>query len=171
MAETTSPKTDHHEKDVDVFVEIPRGSRAKYELDKKSGHIRLDRVLFSSVHYPADYGFVMDTLARDGDPLDALVIVEEPTFPGCVVPARPIGTLFMKDSKGEDEKILAVPVGDPRFSHIHGLEDLAPHWQKEIETFFGTYKTLEDDAVELKGWHGVETAWQVIAECRERARR
>ena len=89
---------------VDVFVEIPRGSRAKYELDKKSGRIRLDRVLHSSVHYPADYGFVMDTLGNDGDPLDAVVIVEEPTFPGCVVPARPIGTLFMRDSKGEDEK-------------------------------------------------------------------
>jgi inorganic pyrophosphatase len=106
---------------VDVFVEIPRGSRAKYELDKKSGHIRLDRVLHSSVHYPADYGFVMDTLGNDGDPLDAVVIVEEPTFPGCVVPARPIGTLFMRDSKGEDEKILAVPVGDPRFDEIRTL--------------------------------------------------
>lgn len=172
MAPTKPTDADAHGgRDVDVFVEIPRGSRAKYELDKASGHIRLDRVLFSSVHYPADYGFVMDTLAGDGDPLDALVIVEEPTFPGCVVPARPIGTLFMKDSKGEDEKILAVPVGDPRFAHIHRLEDLAPHWQKEIETFFATYKTLEDDAVELKGWHGVDTAWRVIEECRERARR
>lgn len=171
MAETVGATSDHHGEEVDVFVEIPRGSRAKYELDKTSGHIRLDRVLFSSVHYPADYGFVMDTLARDGDPLDALVIVEEPTFPGCVVPARPIGTLFMKDGKGEDEKILAVPVGDPRFSHIHTLEDLAPHWQKEIETFFATYKTLEDDAVELKGWHGVDIAWRVIAECRDRAKR
>ena len=150
MAPTTPGKPNQHAgKDVDVFVEIPRGSRAKYELDKASGHIRLDRVLFSSVHYPADYGFVMDTLARDGDPLDALVIVEEPTFPGCVVPARPIGTLFMKDGKGEDEKILAVPAGDPRFSHIH---------------------QLEDDAVELKGWHGVDTAWRVIEECRDRAR-
>lgn len=171
MAPTTPRKPRPRPKtDVDVFVEIPRGSRAKYELDKASGHIRLDRVLFSSVHYPADYGFVMDTLARDGDPLDALVIVEEPTFPGCVVPARPIGTLFMKDSKGEDEKILAVPVGDPRFSHISKLADLAPHWQKEIETFFATYKTLEDDAVELKGWHGVDIAWRIIDECRARAR-
>jgi inorganic pyrophosphatase len=103
---------------VDVFVEIPRGSRAKYELDKKSGHIRLDRVLHSSVHYPTDYGFVMDTLGNDGDPLDAVVIVEEPTFPGCVMPVRPIGTLFMSDSKGEDEKILAVPVGDPRSGRL-----------------------------------------------------
>src|SRR3981081_4002657 len=98
---------------VDVFIEIPRGSRAKYELDKGTGHIRLDRVLHSSVHYPADYGFVMDTLGNDGDPLDAVVIVEEPTFPGCVVPARPIGTLFMRDAQGEDETILPAPTGCP----------------------------------------------------------
>ena len=153
---------------VDVFVEIPRGSRAKYELDKASGRIRLDRVLHSSVHYPADYGFVIDTLAGDGDPLDALVIVEEPTFPGCVVPARPIGTLFMRDSKGEDEKILAVPVGDPRFDEIRSLGDLAPHWRLEIETFFATYKTLEADDTEVKGWHDADVAWRVIDEARAR---
>lgn len=156
---------------VDVFVEIPRGSRAKYELDKKSGRIRLDRVLHSSVHYPADYGFVMDTLARDGDPLDALVIVEEPTFPGCIVPARPIGTLFMRDSKGADEKILAVPVGDPRFDEIRRLTDLAPHWQKEIETFFATYKTLEADDTEIGGWHDEKAAWRVIEASRTRKKR
>jgi len=156
---------------VDVFVEIPRGSRAKYELDKKSGHIRLDRVLHSSVHYPADYGFVMDTLAGDGDPLDAVVIVEEPTFPGCVVRARPIGTLFMRDAKGEDEKILAVPAGDPRFDEIKRLKDLAPHWQKEIETFFATYKTLESDDIEVQGWHDEKVAWQVIEAARRRQKR
>ena len=153
---------------VDVFVEIPRGSRAKYELDKASGRIRLDRVLHSSVHYPADYGFVIDTLAGDGDPLDAVVIVEEPTFPGCVVPARPIGTLFMRDSKGEDEKILAVPIGDPRFDQITSLEDLAPHWRLEIETFFATYKTLESDDTEVQGWHGRDVAWKIIDEARAR---
>ena len=156
---------------VDVFVEIPRGSRAKYELDKKSGRIRLDRVLHSSVHYPADYGFVMDTLAGDGDPLDAVVIVEEPTFPGCVVRARPIGTLFMRDAKGEDEKILAVPAGDPRFDEIKRLKDLAPHWQKEIETFFATYKTLESDDIEVQGWHDEKVAWQVIEAARRRQKR
>ena len=156
---------------VDVFVEIPRGSRAKYELDKKSGRIRLDRVLHSSVHYPADYGFVMDTLARDGDPLDAVVIVEEPTFPGCIVPARPIGTLFMRDAKGEDEKILAVPVGDPRFDEIRRLKDLAPHWQKEIETFFATYKSLESDDTEVGGWHDEKAAWRVIEASRARKKR
>ncbi len=156
---------------VDVFIEIPRGSRAKYELDKKTGHIRLDRVLHSSVHYPADYGFVMDTLGNDGDPLDAVVIVEEPTFPGCVVPARPIGTLFMRDSKGEDEKILAVPVGDPRFDQIKTLKDLAPHWRKEIETFFRTYKSLELDETDVRGWHDKKTAWRVIEAARERQKR
>ena len=151
---------------VDVFVEIPKGSRTKYELDKKTGRIRLDRVLFSSVHYPADYGFVTDTLAGDGDPLDALVIVEEPTFPGCIVPARPIGTLLMRDSKGEDEKILAVPVGDPRFDEINELTDLSKHWLREIETFFATYKELEGDAVTLGGWQGAKTAWALIEKSR-----
>ena len=151
---------------VDVFVEIPKGSRTKYELDKKSGRIRLDRVLFSSVHYPADYGFVTDTLGGDGDPLDALVVVEEPTFPGCIVPARPIGTLLMRDSKGEDEKILAVPVGDPRFDEITQLTDLPKHWLKEIETFFATYKELEGDAVTLGGWHGANIAWSLIEKSR-----
>jgi inorganic pyrophosphatase len=151
---------------VDVFVEIPKGSRTKYELDKKTGRIRLDRVLFSSVHYPADYGFVTDTLAGDGDPLDALVVVEEPTFPGCIVPARPIGTLLMRDSKGEDEKILAVPVGDPRFDEIKELTDLPRHWLREIETFFATYKELEGDAVSLGGWKDAKTAWSLIERSR-----
>lgn len=153
---------------VDVFVEIPKGSRAKYELDKETGRIRLDRVLFSSVHYPADYGFVMDTIAGDGDPLDALVVVEEPTFPGCVVPARPIGTLLMTDEKGKDEKILAVPVGDPRFDQVKELKDLPKHWLREIENFFGTYKTLESERQEvtLGGWRGAKTAWALIEKSR-----
>lgn len=114
---------------VDVLVEIPRGSRAKYEMDQKTGRIRLDRVLFSSVHYPADYGFVMETLGGDGDPLDALIVVEEPTFPGCVVPSRPIGTLLMHDEHGDDEKILAVPVGDPRFDEVRGWHDADVAWK------------------------------------------
>lgn len=154
---------------VDVFVEIPKGSRAKYELDKETGHIRLDRVLFSSVHYPADYGFVMDTMAGDGDPLDALVVVEEPTFPGCVVPTRPIGTLIMRDDKGPDEKILGVPVGDPRFDEVRELKDLSPHWLREIESFFSTYKTLEGQEVVVTGWRGSRTAWTLIDKSRARA--
>src|SRR5438445_10193866 len=155
---------------VDVLVEIPRGSRQKYELDQKTGRIRLDRVLFSSVHYPADYGFIMDTLGGDGDPLDALVVVEEPTFPGCVVPARPIGTLFMSDEHGEDEKILTVPVGDPRFDAVRELNDLGRHWLREIETFFATYKELESTkAADVKGWHGADVAWRLIEDARARA--
>lgn len=156
------------QRSVDVFVEIPKGSRTKYELDKKSGRIRLDRVLFSSVHYPADYGFISDTLGGDGDPLDALVVVEEPTFPGCILPARPIGTLLMHDAKGADEKILGVPVGDPRFDEIRELEDLPRHWRREIETFFATYKTLEGPAgeVRLTGWRGSRVAWQLIEKSR-----
>jgi inorganic pyrophosphatase len=158
------------DRSVDVFVEIPRGSRQKYELDQKSGRIRLDRVLFSSVHYPADYGFVMDTLGGDGDPLDALVVVQEPTFPGCVVPSRPIGTLFMSDEHGEDEKILAVPVGDPRFDEVRQLNDLGKHWLREIETFFATYKELESTkAANVKGWHDADVAWRLIEGARARA--
>lgn len=154
---------------VDVFIEIPRGSRTKYELDRSSGHIRLDRVLFSSVHYPADYGFVMDTVGGDGDPLDAVVIVEEPTFPGCVVRARPVGTLFMDDEHGNDEKILAVPVGDPRFDEITRLDDLAAHWRREIETFFATYKELEQGkTAAIKGWRDADVAWRLIRESRAR---
>jgi len=155
---------------VDVLVEIPRGSRQKYELDKTTGRLRLDRVLFSSVHYPADYGFIVDTLGGDGDPLDALVVVEEPTFPGCILPARPSGTLGMRDEKGDDEKILAVPTGDPRFAEVRDLKDLSPHWLREIENFFATYKELEDKRPpKISGWHGASVARRLIAKARERA--
>lgn len=154
---------------IDVFVEIPKGSRAKYELDKATGRIRLDRVLYSSVHYPADYGFITDTMGGDGDPLDALIVVEEPTFPGCILPARPIGTLLMHDEKGRDEKILGVPLGDPRFDEVKELKDLSPHWLREIETFFATYKTLEGNSeVRVAGWRGSRTAWALIEKSRKR---
>ena len=147
---------------VEVFIEIPQGSRNKYEYDKVRRVFVLDRVLYSSVHYPTDYGFVPDTLADDGDPLDALVIVQEPTSPGCVVPARPIGMLDMHDDKGTDEKVLAVPLGDPRFEGVNTLQDISPHWLREIENFFLTYKTLEDRLTEVRGWCDVATAWEVI---------
>jgi len=120
------------------------------------------------VHYPADYGFITDTMAGDGDPLDALVVVEEPTFPGCVIPTRPIGTLIMRDKKGPDEKILGVPVGDPRFDTVLDLDDLAPHWLREIETFFSTYKELEGDHVRLAGWRKASVAWDLIDKSRKR---
>jgi inorganic pyrophosphatase len=158
---------------IEAMIEIPRGSRNKYEFDHERRIIRLDRVLYSSVHYPTDYGFIPGTLSGDGDPLDVLVIVEEPTFPGCYVRARPIGTMTMTDEKGEDEKILAVPVDDPRFSQTRDLSDLNEHWQKEITTFFRTYKELQpvERQPEVKGWEHTEAAWRVIEECRARFER
>ena len=147
---------------VEVFVEIPRGSRNKYEFDKERGLFILDRVLYSSVHYPTDYGYIPDTLADDGDALDALVIVNEPTFSGCLIPARPIGMLDMRDDKGEDEKILAVPLGDPRFDGVETLGDISAHWLREIENFFQNYKTLEDRMTEVRGWLDVADAWRAI---------
>ncbi|MHB1134313.1 MAG: inorganic diphosphatase [Chloroflexota bacterium] len=151
--------------EIEVFVEIPRGSRNKYEFDDRRGLIRLDRVLFSSVHYPTDYGFIPNTLAPDGDHLDALVVCEEPTFPGCLVPARAIGVLCMTDEKGQDDKILAVPCGDPRFDHIRDLADLPRHWLAEIANFFTTYKMLEDKATTICDWSGVDRARAIVEEC------
>jgi inorganic pyrophosphatase len=153
-----------------AFIEIPRGSRNKYEYDERTGRFLLDRVLYSSVHYPTDYGFIVETLAGDGDPLDVLVLVQEPTFPGCLIPARPLGGLDMHDEKGSDFKVLAVPVGDPRFDQVQTLADIGDHWLREIETFFATYKLLEPKQTEVHGWHDLEETRQTIAKCRERFR-
>lgn len=155
---------------ISAFVEITRGSRNKYEFDEEKGVWLLDRVLYSSVHYPTDYGWIPNTLAEDGDHLDVLVLVQESTFPGCTIPSRPLGGLDMADEAGPDFKVLAVPAGDPRFSHYQTLEDVGPHWLKEIETFFATYKMLEDKETEVLGWHGKDYAHKVIHECRERYR-
>jgi inorganic pyrophosphatase len=152
---------------IEVFVEIPRGSRNKYEIDKTRGVLVLDRVLYSSVHYPTDYGFVVGTLAEDGDALDALVVVDEPTFPGCHIMARAIGVLDMQDEKGPDQKILAVPVGDPRFASIRDLTDIDQHWLREIENFFQTYKALEDKWTDVVGWEDAAAAERVIHQARE----
>ena len=154
---------------VEIVVEIPRGSRNKYEFDHERGVFRLDRVLYSSVHYPTDYGFIPGTLSLDGDPLDVLVVVDEPTFTGCHVRVRPIGTLIMVDEKGEDEKILAAPYDDPRFTETRRLGDLSPHWPLEIATFFRTYKELQGVQTEVRDWRDVDDAWKVIEECRQRA--
>jgi inorganic pyrophosphatase len=151
-----------------AFIEIPRGSRNKYEFDEELGRLVLDRVLYSSVHYPTDYGFVPDTLAEDGDHLDILVLMQEPTFPGCIIEARPIGGLDMFDEKGADFKVLAVPVGDPRYQQVADLDSLGDHWLKEIETFFATYKLLEPKQTEVLGWHDAAFAWQMIETCRQR---
>ena len=140
--------------DVNVIVEIPKGSRNKYELDPASGRIKLDRVLYSSIHYPADYGFIDNTLAGDGDALDALVLIEEPTFPCCLIACHPIGVFLMHDEQGEDEKILCVPQADPSWNHINELEQLSPHLLREIEHFFQTYKDLEGKPTATFGWQG-----------------
>ena len=155
---------------VEVIIEIPQGSRNKYEYDHETHVIKLDRVLHSAVHYPTDYGFLPDSLSKDGDPLDFLVVVLDPTFPGCHVLVRPIGVLRMIDEKGEDEKILAVPCGDPRFENIDDIDDLPPHWLKEVENFFATYKLLEEKDTDLLGWDDAAAAEGVIADARRRHR-
>ncbi len=153
---------------VSAFIEIPRGSRNKYEFDEENGVWKLDRVLYSSVHYPTDYGWIPNTLAEDGDHLDILVLVQEPTFPGCLIEARALGGLDMADEKGSDFKVLAVPVGDPRYAHVHSLDEIGDHWLREIETFFATYKLLEPKETEVLGWHDTEYACAIIERCRQR---
>jgi inorganic pyrophosphatase len=147
---------------IEVTVEIPSGSRNKYEYDHERHRFVLDRVLYSSVHYPCDYGYVEGSLADDGDPLDVLVVISEPTFPGCVVRARPIGVLDMTDDKGHDYKVLAVAHDDPRWEGARSLDDLSQHWLREIENFFSIYKELEGRKTEVRGWLGVDDAWQII---------
>ena len=157
-----------HDEWIEAVVEIPKGSRNKYEFDHEAGVFRLDRVLYSSMHYPTDYGFIDRTLSEDGDPLDVLVIVEEPTFPGCHLRVRPIGALDMLDEKGPDEKILGVPRDDPRFTGIIELGQVQEHWTKEISSFFRTYKELQGLEVEVRAWHGAEHAWRVIRDAQSR---
>ena len=164
MAET------HEEVIVDVLVEINKGSRNKYEYDKEHGMIRFDRMLFSAVHYPSDYGFILNTLAGDGDPLDALVLVWEPTFPGCLIEAKPVGLFKMWDEKGPDEKILCVPIADPMWNEIESLDQVPSHLLREIEHFFKSYKELEEKKTGVDGWAGRDEAIQVILESQKRFR-
>ena len=151
---------------IEVLVEIPRGSRNKYEYDEKRGLLRLDRTLYSSVHYPTDYGYIPGTHADDGDHLDALIIVEEPNIAPSLVIARPIGVLRMRDDKGLDDKIICVPIADPRFADIHEFRDIASHWQLEIDQFFRTYKKLQQLDVDIYGWGDRAEAWQIIEAAR-----
>lgn len=151
--------------EVNVVVEIPRGARNKYELDKETGMLRFDRLLYSAVHYPGDYGFIPRTLADDGDPLDALVIVTEPTFPGCLMTVRPVGVFIMRDEKGVDEKILCVPKQDPLHHEYRVLHDVQPHFLKEVEHFFSIYKDLEGKATSVEGWQDLDDAHRIIGEC------
>lgn len=151
---------------VNAIIEIPKGSSNKYEIDVETGVVRLDRVLYSPLFYPYDYGFIPQTVYTDGDPLDLLVLISHPTFPGCVVEVRPIGILGMRDEKGRDDKVLAVATRDPRFSGIMSLEDMGEHTRKEIVHFFEVYKELEDKTVEVLGWEGAETAKELISRFR-----
>ena len=158
-------------KELNVFIEIPKGSPNKYELDKETGFVKYDRLLFSSVHYPGDYGFIPQTLADDDDPLDVLVITTEPTFPGCLMHVRPIGVFEMRDDKGMDEKVLCVPCADPLRSSYRSIKDVRPHYLREVEHFFEIYKELEGKKTEIHGLKDVERAHEVIMECIDRYER
>lgn len=149
----------------DILIEIPKGSRNKYEYDFELKKIRYDRMIFSSMMYPADYGFIPETLALDGDPLDVLVLVTEPTFPGCVMEVKPIGVFHMTDEKGPDEKVICVPISDPIGNKTKDLSDLNPHLIKEIEHFFKVYKDLEKKKVDVGGWGNVDQAKDIVAKC------
>lgn len=153
---------------VSVMIEIPKGSRNKYEYDKEKQKLKFDRMLFSAVHYPSDYGFIQETLAMDGDALDALVLVWESTFPGCIIDAKPVGLFKMWDEKGPDEKILCVPLSDPLWNHIESISDVPPHLLKEIEHFFSIYKELEEKKTGVEGWEDRESAIRIIKESQKR---
>jgi inorganic pyrophosphatase len=155
----------------DVTVEIPKGQRNKYELDHATGRIRLDRMLFTSTRYPADYGYIENTLGMDGDPLDALVLLEEPTFPGCLITCRAIGMFRMTDEKGGDDKVLTVPATDPRMAHFQDITDVSEFDRLEIQHFFETYKDLEPGkSVEGAEWVGRKEAEAEILASIQRAK-
>ena len=152
---------------IDALIEIPLGSKNKYELDKATGRIKLDRVLYAAMIYPAEYGVIEETLAPDGDQLDILVICNDPTFPGCTVPARVLGYLDMVDGGKLDYKLISVVDCDPRYDSVQELEDLSPFVLKEIANFFTNYKVLQGIKVEVGGFHGKEEAMAVIEACRK----
>jgi inorganic pyrophosphatase len=151
-----------------VLIEIPKGSRNKYEYDKEKKVIKFDRMLYSSMVYPCDYGFFPNTLALDGDPLDAMVLTWEPTFPGCVIDVHLVALFDMEDDKGRDQKILCVPKSDPLWNYIERVDQVPPHLFREITHFFQTYKTLEGKSVKVIGWKGLETAVTVLEEAKAR---
>ena len=155
--------------DVEVTIEIPKGQRNKYEVDHATGRIRLDRMLFTSTRYPSDYGFIEETLADDGDPLDALVLLEEPTFPGCLITCRVIGMFRMRDEKGLDDKVLCVPATDPRWKHLQDIADVPDFDRLEIQHFFEVYKALEPGkSVEGAAWADRTAAEAEVVESRKR---
>jgi len=153
---------------VRMIVEIPKNSANKYEYDSELGVFRLDRALYSPMHYPGDYGFIPGTLADDDDPMDVLALVEEPSFSGCMIAVRPLGLLDMLDQKEPDQKIIAVPNRNPRFDQWHTIDQVFPHMLREIEHFFTIYKELEGKKTEMRGWKGPREASEVIRASRER---
>jgi inorganic pyrophosphatase len=155
--------------DVDMIVEIPAGSRNKYEMDHRAGRIRLDRTLFTATAYPADYGYIPDTLGEDGDPIDAMVLLGSPTFPGCTVRVRPIGVFWMHDEHGPDAKLLCVPAGDARWETTRSIGDLPDHLLDEIRHFFDVYKDLEPGKhSDVRGWQDRADAESSLTAARER---
>ena len=162
------PVGEHPPERITAVIEIPRGSRNKYELDKATGLMKLDRVLYSAVHYPGDYGFIPRTLHEDNDPLDVLVLVKEQTFSGCMIDVRPLGVLQMRDRGEPDDKILAVPLHDPYYEEFFDIADIPRHVLKEVEYFFSTYKDLEGKRVQITGWEKSDVAMRVINESIER---
>lgn len=155
---------------IEALIEIPEGSRNKYEYDRRTGKIYFNRMLFSSIRYPTNYGLIPDTLSLDGDELDILVITSEPVFPGCYVICRPIGLLDMWDEKGGDEKVLAVPSGEPRWESLTSYTQIPASMLKEIEHFFKRYKELENIETRIGEWHDADWAYRVIDEAYERRR-
>ena len=152
---------------VTCVIEVPRNSTNKYEYDPERGIFFLDRVLYSAMHYPGDYGFIPGTLAEDGDPVDVLVLTNYPTYPGIVLRARPLAFLEMSDEKGRDQKVLAVPVDDPRYDSNRHMSTISPHRLREIEHFFDIYKELEGKKVQVENWHGLEETHAMINEARD----
>jgi inorganic pyrophosphatase len=155
---------------VNAVIEIPKGSVNKYEYDVKLQVFRLDRTLFSPVHYPGDYGFIPGTLGKDGDPLDVLVLVEAPSFSGCLIEVRPIGLLLMRDQGKDDEKILSVAESDPLYTEVNDYSQVFEHTVREIENFFTIYKSLEGKKTEISGWDGAAAAHKLIVEGQKRAK-
>ncbi len=149
-----------------TIIEIPRGSTNKYEVDQETGVIKLDRVLYSPLFYPFDYGYIPQTKYLDGDPLDVLVLLSHPTFPGCVIEAKPIGVLEMRDEKGPDEKILCVATKDPRYGYRDTIDRVNPHTLKEVFHFFEVYKALEEKDVDVVGWKGLDLALELVEQYR-----
>ena len=171
MSDPETQQTPSGEQDELIcVVEIPKGGRNKYEYDPQLGGIKFDRLLISAATYPTDYGFLRDTLAQDGDPLDALVCLYEPTFPGCLIPVKPVGMFMMSDEKGIDDKIICVPTHDPYWNEYEELEDLPVPLRQEIEQFFSIYKDLEGKVVSVHGWRSRDEAILEIASAQERFR-